>query len=120
MARFDLKTALEKLAEMIAQHDDVAMGCDAECMFRRLASAPWLAGLAGYNDLDLETVLKANVCFDFQWGIEAARLNGHPPTAEDWNSSYYDRANAFADRLGCFKPFDKPANRLRLEYGGPF
>lgn len=114
----DQKIANETLAAMIAQHPDLV--CDAEALFNRLASAPWLAGLAAFNALDVAEVIRANICFDFQWGVEFKQLYQSPPVTLDWKASYYDRANLFADRLGVLKPFDKPNNRLRVEYGGPF
>jgi hypothetical protein len=115
------KPIFEKvLSEMLTQHPDVAQQTKLADIITRLAGNPWLGGFASYHGLDVVRTVTAELCYAFDWGIRFEAECGHPPEHDDWLASYYDRANAFAECFGVQCPYDKPNNRLRFEYGGPF
>ena len=108
------------MSAMLAQHPDVAAQATMRDLLTRLCENPWLGGFITYHHLEATRTVKAELCFSFEWGIQFESGNKRPPTYTDWSLGYFDRANAFAQALGVQLPYDKPENRLRLEYGGPF
>lgn len=124
MAHFDREIAETVMEQMMDQHPDVVAGATPEVLANwgeaNYKGVPWLQKFAEYNELEMAKVFTANMCFCYQWGIDFEQLNRRPPNSFDWQGSYFDRCNLFAERLGALPPFDKPDYRLRPEYGGPY
>ena len=108
------------MSEMLAQHPDVVAQTTLRDIMTRLCENPWLGGFISFHHLEPTRAVKAELCFSFEWGIQFESGNQRAPTYTDWALGYFDRANAFAQALGVQLPYDKPNNRLRAEYGGPF
>ena len=112
--QFDKPFAIGRLTALIAQHPDV-IGGNVDVL-DYLASAPFAGGMARYYTIDTTLLVKGLISFDFEWGQKFQQLNKRPPQGADWEASFLDRANAFADALGALKPYDNPKKELRSEY----
>jgi hypothetical protein len=112
MAQFNRKTAQDQMAQMIAQHQDVADAMTEGQVLNYLkVNYPWLEGLAKYYQLDAATLSKAACCWSFQWGLDYNANLGLPLDAPIPNSvwsnpdNYKQRCTAFCDALGAMHPF---------------
>jgi len=128
------KDVIEELESLVARAEESGGVADAQALFTRLGSNGWLGGLARFNALDLEKVVRGELVFSYEWGYQFERGNKRAPGPDDWKNSYFDRANQFARKIGVLEPFataptsseqlidvgDKPDYRLRGDYGGPF
>lgn len=114
--QFDKQFAEQKLCEMIAQHPDVIADCGPAEIADYLEQAPFARWMVRYYGLVQDQFVKALISFDFEWGQRFLQLNRRAPTSNDWQASFFDRANAFADELRALKPYDNPKNALRSEY----
>ncbi len=127
MAQFDKQIAEQKLAEMIAQHQDVADGMTPDKIenWSDVSMDPnhrWLDGMIKHYGLPREDTIKAACCFSFQLGVEESMaLYGKPDgdlPASFWGEpeNYRAHCEAFCIALGALVPFVGKGLQVRTEY----
>lgn len=92
---------LRLFAEAQARHPDVWNGCDAVCINARVASAPFLVGLAKQANVSLDDLARYSVTRSFEWGQAFENLYKRPPTIYDWTVSYADNAEVLRVELAA-------------------
>jgi hypothetical protein len=133
---------LRLFADAQARQPDIWNKCDAVCIEARVASAPFLVGLAKQANVAIADLARYSVVRSYEWGLnfentKAANTdcrakstptdNKCAPTIYDWTYGYADNAEALRYELAA-SPVVFAVNewatkhyyRLKMEYGGPY